>query len=66
MSAQPARIIPTPSSERARSMLDRARAERNVAREQRRFMRQVHAHAADLLRPAPPSGRERLRQRSAG
>ncbi len=27
---------------------------------------QLSAHAADLLRTAPPSGRERLRQRSAG
>jgi hypothetical protein len=43
-------------------MLERARAESLVAREQRRFVRQMHAHTAQLLRSAGnPGGDKRGR-----
>jgi hypothetical protein len=45
-------------------MLDRARAESLVAREQRRFARQMHAHAASLLRNARSSRETRLERPS--
>ncbi len=54
MSAQPSPVVPAPSAERARAMLDRDRAERLITREQRRFARQLHAHTAQLARSARP------------
>jgi hypothetical protein len=50
MSTEPAPSVSPPSTERAQRMLDRAKAERLVAREQRRFARQMHAQAALLMR----------------
>jgi hypothetical protein len=64
MSTQKVPGTPSPSSERARRMLDRARAESLVAREQRRFARQMHAHAASLLRNARSSRETRLERPS--
>ena len=52
MSVQTAAPTPAPSVERAARMLERARVERLVTREQRRFARQMHAHAAGLMRGA--------------
>ena len=58
MSSQP--VISTPSSERARRMLERARQQDLVTREQRRLVRQMRAHAASLLRSeAAPTRRAR-------
>ena len=56
MSVQPAPNSPTPSSERARLALERARAEKLVSRERRRFARQMQAQAALLMRSARISG----------
>ena len=55
MPAQPDQVTATPSSERAQRMLDAAKRESLVAREQRRFARQMRAHAALLLRGAHAS-----------
>jgi hypothetical protein len=66
MSTQPVPVPPSPSSERARRLLERAREESLVAREQRRFARQMHAHAALLLRNARDSADMRRDRPSAG
>jgi len=60
MSTQVEGVTPSPSSERARRLLERARAESLVTREQRRFARQIHAHAASLLRSAQSSPAARV------
>ena len=63
MSTQPTGIVSAPSTERAQRMLDRARAERMVVREQRRFARQMQAHAALLMRGSLASTEPRGRGR---
>jgi hypothetical protein len=57
MSTHPAPVITTPSAERAHRILRDARTEQLVTREQRRFARQMRAHAAGLLRSARSDGR---------
>ena len=57
MSTHPTPGISRPSAERAHRILRDARTEQFVTREQRRFARQMRAHAAGLLRGARSDGR---------